>query len=125
MEHLLHNQDFLAALAGGGAFAVIVLIWTALVESDPLPERLKNVTERRSELREQQKQKKTTRRPDQARADLIKSIVQKLKLEQGKKLDELRMKLAQGGYRSRDTLFTFLLLKMVLPVAFAFGGFFC
>ena len=124
MEAVLHNQDFLAALAGGGMCAVVILIWTALIESDPLPARLKNVTERRSELRDAQRQKKTTRRTEQERADLIKRIVQKLKLEQGKKMDELRMKLAQAGYRSRDTLFTYLLMKMVLPLAFAFGAFF-
>jgi tight adherence protein C len=125
MEHLLHNQDFLAALAGGGAFAVIVLIWMALVESDPLPARLRNVTERRSELRAQQRQKKVSRRQDtQSRADLIKRIVQKLKLEQGRKMDEVRVKLARAGYRSRDTLFGYLLLKLVLPVGFAFGSFF-
>lgn len=124
MEHLLHNPDFLAALAGGGACAVVVLIWMALVESDPLPARLKSVTERRSELRTAQMQKKVTRRPDQSRADLIKRVVQKLKLEQGRKLDELRVKLARAGYRSRDTLFTYLLLKLALPIGFACGGFF-
>lgn len=124
MEHLLHNPDFIAALAGGGACAVVILIWTALVESDPLPARLKNVTERRSELRDEQRQKKVSRREKQERADLIKSIVQKLKLEQGKKMDELRIKLARAGYRSRDTLFAFLLLKLALPIGFAFGGFF-
>jgi tight adherence protein C len=125
MEYLFHNQNFLATLAGGGAFAVVVLIWMALVEGDPLPERLKHVTERRSELREQQKQKKTTRRPEQVRTDFAKRIVQKLKLEQGKKLDELRVKLAQAGYRSRDTLFTYLFMKLALPIGGAFGGFFC
>ena len=124
MEHLLHNPDFIAALAGGGAFAVVVLIWTALIESDPLPARLKNVTERRSELREEQRQKKLSRRADHDRADFIKRVVQKLKLEQGKKMDELRVKLARAGYRSRDTLFTFLLLKLILPIGFAFGAFF-
>ena len=124
IEHILHNPDVVAALAGGGACAVVILIWTALVESDPLPARLKSVTERRSELRNEQRQKKTTRRDGQERADFIKRVVQKLKLEQGKKEDELRIKLARAGYRSRDTLFTFLLLKLVLPVGFAFTAFF-
>jgi tight adherence protein C len=123
MEHLLHNPDFIAALAGGGAFAVVVLIWTALVEGDPLPARLKNVTERRSELREEQRQKKQSRRTEHERADLIKSIVQKLKLEQGRKMDAVRVKLARAGYRSRDTLFGYLLLKLVLPIGFAIAGF--
>lgn len=124
MEQLLHNQDFIAALAGGGACAVVILIWMALVESDPLPARLKSVSDRRSELSNQQKQKKNTRREKQNRADLIKVIVQKLKLEQGKKMDELRIKLSRAGYRSRDTLFAFLFMKLVMPVGFALGAFF-
>lgn len=124
IEHLLHNPDFIAALAGGGAFAVVVLIWTALLESDPLPGRLKSVTERRSELSAEQRQKKQSRRVEQDRADFVKRVVQKLKLEQGKKMDELRVKLARAGYRSRDTLFTFLLLKLILPIGFAFAAFF-
>jgi tight adherence protein C len=122
MEHLLHNPDIHAALAGFGAFAVIVLIWFALVESNPLPGRLKNVAERRSELRTEQLQKKTTRLPQQNRADMIRRVVQKLKLEQGKKMDELRVKLARAGYRSRDTLFAFLFLKLALPFVFLFGS---
>jgi tight adherence protein C len=39
-------------------------------------------------------------------------------------MDELRIKLARAGYRSRDTLFTFLLLKLVLPIVFACVAFF-
>ena len=124
LEHLFHNQDVIAGLAGLGACAVVVLIWMALLESDPLEERLKSVADRRSELREQQRDKKFTRRVNAERADRIKRLVQKLKLEQGKKMDELRIKLARAGFRSRDHLFTFLLMKLVLPFACLFGAFF-
>lgn len=124
IEHLLHNPDVTAGLAAAGACAVVVLIWTALVESNPLPARLKSVTERRAELQNEQKQKRNTRREGQDRADLVKRIVQKLKLEQGKKIDELRIKLARAGYRSRDALFTYLLMKLALPLGVAFGAFF-
>ena len=124
IERLLYAPDVHAALAGVGAFAVVVLIWMALVDGDPLPARLKNVTERRSELLDQQRQKKSRRAAEQTRADFIRGVVQKLRLEQGRKMDELRVKLAQAGYRSRDALFAFLFAKMVLPVGMAFGAFF-
>ncbi len=117
IDHLLHDPDFLASVASFGAVAVVVLIWFALVESDPLPARLKNVTERRAELREEQKKKKQSRLVGNSQADKIRHIVQKLKLEQGRKLDELRIKLAQAGFRSRDTLFAFVLLKTIFPIA--------
>jgi tight adherence protein C len=124
LDHLIHDQNFLAILCGGGAFAVVVLIWTALIEGDPLPARLKNITQRRTELREQERQKKMTRRTGISRAGMMKQVVQKLKLEQGKKLDELRLKLARAGYRSRDTMFAFLFMKLAGPPAFGLFTFF-
>jgi tight adherence protein C len=54
----------------------------------------------------------------------MKHVVQKLKLAQGKKLDELRLKLARAGYRSRDTMFAFLFLKLALPIGLAVCSFF-
>jgi tight adherence protein C len=124
VERLLHNPDVLAGLCGLGAFGVVILIWSAMVDSDPVPARLKSVLQRKSELREQERRKKTTRRANVTSASLIKQLVQKMKLEQGKKFDELRLKLARAGFRSRDTLFMFLFLKMALPIGFALLTFF-
>ncbi|MDX2027369.1 MAG: type II secretion system F family protein [Alphaproteobacteria bacterium] len=124
IENLLRNPDFLAGMCGLGAFAVVILIWTALMESDPLPARIKNVLQRKSELREAERRKKLSRRAGIARASLMKQVVQKLKLAQGKKIDELRLKLARAGYRSRDTMFAFLFMKLAMPVGLAFAAFF-
>jgi len=124
LENLLHNPNLLSGLCGLGAFAVVVLVWSALIESDPLPARLKSVLQRKSELREEERRKKLSRRANINRVSLIKQVVQKLKLSQGKKLDELRLKLARAGYRSRDTMFVFLFLKFAMPVGMAFAGFF-
>ncbi len=124
MENLIHNQNFLAALCGAGAFAVVVLVWVALLESDPLPARLKNVTDRRSQLREEERRKKMTRRVNLDRVNLMRQVVEKLKFAQGKKVDELRLKLARAGYRARDTMFVFLFLKLATPVGAAFAAFF-
>jgi tight adherence protein C len=124
MDTLFHNPTILAALCGMGAVAVVVLIWTALIESDPLPARLKSVTDRRNQLRDEERSKKMSRRAGLDRVDMMKQIVQKLKLAQGKRLDELRLKLARAGYRSRDTMFVFLFFKLAAPIGFACGGFF-
>ena len=119
IDSLFHNPNVLAGASALGAMAVVVLIWMALVESDPLPARLKNVTERRSELREAERQKKQSRAATLDRASLIRAIVQKLKLAQGQKRDELRLKLARAGYRSRDALFAFVFMQMVMPIGVA------
>lgn len=124
IEHLLHDTNVLSALCGLGAFGVVALIWTAMVDNDPLPARLKNITQRKSELRAAERKKKISRRSTAQQANMIRQIVQKLKLEQGKKLDELRLKLARAGYRARDAIFMYLFLKMVLPIGLAFLSFF-
>ncbi len=124
LEDLFHNRNFLSGLCGAGAFVVVILVWVALIESDPLPARLKSVLARKSELREEERRKKLSRRANINRVSMIKQIVQKLKLSQGKKFDELRIKLARAGYRSRDTMFVFLFLKLAMPVGFAFLSFF-
>ncbi|MDP9126662.1 MAG: type II secretion system F family protein [Pseudomonadota bacterium] len=124
IERLLHNPDFLSGLCGCAAFVVVALVWTAMIESDPLPARLKSVLQRKSELREEERRKKLTRRTSVSKASLVRQVVQKLKLVRGKKINELRLKLARAGFRSRDTMFVFLFLKLALPVALAFISFF-
>ena len=124
LDHLLHNQSLLSALCGGGVFAVVLLIWHALIESDPLPARLKSVTERRQELVDAERNKKKSRREGLLDKDRIKNLVQKLKLEQGKQTNEIRLKLARAGYRSRDAVMVYLLMRIVIPIAIGFLAFF-
>jgi len=125
MEKLFHNPDFIAALCGAAAFAVVVLIWVALIENDPLPaDRLKSVLHRKSELRAAQ-QKKFSRRASLQRISLMKQVVNWFKLARGKSFYDLRLKLARAGYRSRDAIFVFLFFKLVAPIGTAaIAGFF-
>ena len=97
------TRIFFPLLSGLGRFAVVVLIWSGAGRSDPLPARIKNITEHRDRIARAGKKEETDapRRP-RSRADVIKSIVQKLKLEQGKQINEIRLKLARAGYRSRE-----------------------
>ena len=124
LDHALHDPNILSALCGMGAFAVIVLIWSALVESDPVPGRLKNITERRDELRAEERSKKLSRREGIKRKDFIKNVVQKLKLEQGKKTNEIRLKLARAGFRSRDAIMVYLLMRLLMPIGVGCFAFF-
>jgi len=50
--------------------------------------------------------------------------VQKLQLEQGKQTNEIRLKLAQAGFRSHDAVMIYLLLRLALPIAAGLLGFF-
>jgi len=124
LERFIHDPNFMSVICGSGAFAVVILIWSALIEGDRLPARLKNITERRLELRAEERQKKLSRTRLLQRTHVIKQVVQKLKLEQGKKLDELRVKLARSGFRARDAIFMYLFMKLVMPIAMGVLAFF-
>ncbi|MFA4995255.1 MAG: type II secretion system F family protein [Bdellovibrionales bacterium] len=124
IEHFLRDPDILSSLCGLGAFAVVVLIWMALVEGDPLTSRLKSISEHRDELSDdEQKKKKTSRRETLVGKSAIKELVQKLKLEQGKQSNEIRLKLARAGFRSREAVLVYLLMRLVSPIAIGFMAF--
>ena len=124
LDHALHDPNVLSVLCGAGAFAVIVLIWVALIEPNATPARIKNITNRRDELIAEERKKKPSRREGMSRADFIKNIVQKLKLEQGKQTNEIRLKLARAGYRSRDAIMMYLLMRVAAPLMTGFQAFF-
>lgn len=119
IEKLLHDPNFLSGLCGLGAFGVVLLIWIALVDNDPLPARLKSIVDRRNELRAEDSRKQVARSQSMISRGFIKKTVQKLKLEQGKKLDQIRLNLARAGYRSRDALFAYLFLRVLFPPGMA------
>jgi tight adherence protein C len=123
MNNLLHSPDIVSILCGVAAFAVVLLVWNGLFENNRLPERLKSIAMRREEIENEQR-KKNTRRATLQRMGVIKQIVERLKLAQGKNFEELRIKLKRAGYHSRDAMFVYLFLKFALLALFGFGGFF-
>ena len=125
MDKILHSPDLLAFLCGGAMFAVVVLVWQAFIERDSLSaDRLKHVLQRKSELQEENQQKKMSRRASLQRLGLMKQVVGWFNLARGKGFQELRLKLERAGYRSRDAMFVFLFLKLVLMVGLGFAGVF-
>ena len=125
LMRLLDNPDVLAALAGMGVFAVVVLIWKALIEKDPLENRLKSVADRRRELKDEaEKTTKPSRREQLVGRSTFHELAQKLKLEQGKQTAALRMKLARAGYHSTEAMAIYLLLRLGLPIVAGFVAFF-
>lgn len=126
IQSLLHNPDFIATLCGITAFAVVFLIWIALIDNRSVgDERLKAVTQRRNEfMRAKSQEKKTTRRKNIQRTSAIKQLVEKMKLAQGENLAEIRTKLRRAGYHARDAVFMFLFLKLALFIGLgAFSAF--
>jgi len=123
MHSLLHNPDFLATLCGAAAFVVVILIWTAFIDKDPLTDRLKSVAMRRDEF-EAERRKKNSRRASLQGRSVMKQIVERFKLSQGKSLADLRLKLRRAGYQARDAMFVFLFAKLATMGGLAATGIF-
>jgi tight adherence protein C len=124
MQKFLHNPNMAVLICGIAAIAVVVLIWQALIVRDAVPaERMRHVLQRKSELRRAH-QKKFSRRMAMQRLGLMKQVVVWFKLARGKSFQELRIKLARAGYRSRDAMFVFLFFKLAMLAGLAFAGFF-
>ncbi len=121
MSSFANNPDLMSWLCGFAAFVVVVLVWSALIDRDPLPGRLKSVTQSRNEF-EDERRKKNSRRAGLRRASLMKRVVEWLKLSRGKELSELRLRLKRAGYHSRDAMFAFLFAKLAMMLGFAAGG---
>lgn len=108
------DPDFVSLLCGVAAAVVVVLIWAAFLGHEVVGEdRLKAVTQRREEF-EHEKNKKNSRRALLQNTSLIKRIVEQLKMSQGAGLAGLRLKLRRAGYQSKDTVFIFLFMKLVM-----------
>ncbi|MDD5586819.1 MAG: type II secretion system F family protein [Alphaproteobacteria bacterium] len=124
MPNFLSSPDFISLLCGLAAFAAVVLVWTALIDNDPLEGRLKSITERRNEFEGGKQSKKNTHRAALQRVSLMKRVVEWFRLSQGKSLAELRLKLRRAGYQSRDAIFVFLFFKLAVMGGLAAGSFF-
>jgi len=117
----INSPDFLSFLCGGAAFAVVVLLWNAFIDRDPLEGRLKSIAEKREEF-EGKRRQKNTRRAALQKIGLMKRVVQWFRLSQGTSIAELRLKLRRAGYQSRDAIFVFLFFKLVFMGMFAAGA---
>lgn len=111
IRNIINSPDFIAFLCGAAAFGVVLFIWSALIENRPSTDRLKAVSQRRSEF-EKERRKKNSRRASMQKISLMKQVVNWLKLTQGKSLEELRLKLRRAGYQARDAMFIFMFTKL-------------
>ena len=121
MLEFFNDPDFLSVLCGIAAFSVVVLVWTALIDRDPLEGRLKSLTDRRRDFEGNRKQKNVKRASLQPHS-IMKQVVEWFKLSQGKSLSDLRLKLRRAGYQSRDAIFVFLFAKLAFMAGFMAGS---
>jgi tight adherence protein C len=111
----LSPESMFVAAASTVAFLVVLAVWYALLESDPMERRLKMVNQRRAELRGQlvHVNRRTSRRNDSL--SVMREVVTRLRLLQNQQSAKLQEKLLQAGLRSRDSLVVFMFFKLAMP----------
>jgi tight adherence protein C len=110
----LNPQTLISVLTGLGTFASVLAVIRAFVPHDPMRSRLALHAKRRSELRTALVA--TPRRGRPAPVNLLRSLVDRLKLTQGEESRTSAEKLAQAGLRSRDALVVFLGIRLIMPL---------
>ena len=123
VENLLNPQSVATLLAAVAAIATVLTVAMPLVYVDPLARRMRAVAFEREKLRQQererlaqQKQKATLRTSPK---QFIQVLVERLNLSKWVGQEEAREKLSQAGYRGQAPYMTFLVMRMVAPLAFS------
>ena len=118
---LLFDPAFLATLAAAiFAFATIVTLGLPLAERDGLGQRLKNVAQRREELRARHHaalnaKRATLRLEPVGSVKFMKGIVERFDLAKLVASDGSREKLATAGYRGPTPVMVFMFFRFVMP----------
>ncbi|VAV87086.1 Type II/IV secretion system protein TadC, associated with Flp pilus assembly [hydrothermal vent metagenome] len=114
----IHMEDIIAILAAMSAFLVVLAIWSSGIIKDPMHGRIKHLQDRRQDLKRGYTAP-TKRKPTVGKASYlgtIQNIVNGFSLLKNEQAEKFRMKLLQGGYRSKDALVYFMFFKLVLPI---------
>lgn len=106
------------AMAGISATVAVFAVWNALVVRDPLGTRLKALAERRAALKAGLTAPNRRKERQKASVSLMKQVVNRFKLMKNRPSTSLPMKLARGGFRSKDAPIVYTFCRVAMPVAF-------
>jgi len=119
------DETGLAVFGGISVFVTMVALGRAFVPHDPMAARIKSHQQRRQHLLQQIL---TTEAPEgtakQDYVQLIRKLVERLKLTRGDDARKTTDKLAQAGWRSRDMLAVYLGARFLMPFVAGAGALF-
>lgn len=117
----LTSIDLVTIAAGVSAFVAFLAIWQAALARDPMRDRLKDLNRRRDALRAglitQKRRQSPVKRAQHV--NLMKMVVDKLKLAQSEQSKKVTKKLMQAGWRHKDAAIVYTFFKLVLPFLIA------
>lgn len=112
-------DDVAVAAAGILAAVAVFITWYGLIERSPLRNRLKSLEARRRHLNEEALARGQPGHAYRVHGiTVMRRVVQRLNLLRSRQADKITDRLAQAGYRSRDTMIAYLFFKLSAPLAF-------
>lgn len=114
-------ENVVAGLVGGLTLLCVIYLWKSLVEDRPRHARLRAIARRRRES-QLSKEKARQRRRAQPASGLFPALAQRLRLLQASQAEKIVGKLEKAGMRSREAVASYLIAKLVCPVAGACTG---
>jgi len=113
-----NTVDLVSLAVGVLLFLVLMAIYNATLVKDPMKGRVKALMERRDELKSglvaQTKRRSPIKKIDSV--SIIKKIGERLNVQRFKQSDKIALHLVQAGYRSKDAIIIYQVLRVILPV---------
>lgn len=115
-------DDMIVGSAILSVLMTLFAVWNVLVVRDPMAGRIRSLAERRNALRATTRSRQNRAGKDLRTSGLsfMRQAVLKLNLMRGDHIENISMRLARAGWRSRDAAVIYLFSKAILP--FVFGG---
>ena len=112
----MKSEDILGLISGFATLAVIIIIWNGLMVKDSLPGRIKSLDKTRAKLKSSLVNQSKKRSKLIVHENLMHRVVKKMRLMKGERARLLGVKLARAGWRSKDSMVTYLFAKITLPI---------
>jgi tight adherence protein C len=121
VQHYLQMETAITLLVAVATFATVLTIAMPFFEGDRLNSRIKGVVQERERLRQAQKAALAAgaegKLRDKSKGSLFRQLVDLLNLRKVFEAESSREFLRKAGLRSESHLFTFLVMRMVTPIA--------
>jgi tight adherence protein C len=121
--NMLPFEQAVTILAAVAGFVTVLAVWNALLWRDPISHRAGKLRRRHDELRAGLIAAKPSRHRRRGAMGAMRALAARLNLLKGKSTTGAAEKLARAGWRSKDALITFMVMKLILPFAFAGAAF--
>ena len=109
-----------AALA---AFGTVCAVWSGLLAKNPMGNRAKQLIQRRTELKTSLTAPKGNAQRKVHAMGLMRNIANRFNLLRTETASKVSGRLAQAGWRTKDAVVVFMVMKLTLPLVFGLGAY--